>query len=637
MDAKQGQLLRLLECGGDAFVTMRELSDITGMSSRTILRHIKTLEADGPRHGFVVEKSRGRGYRVKIVNTQASNAFRRRLELFGGNAMAETVSDMAIALLLRGNIRLDDWAEQQNFSRSSISRAGSLVAALLSPFHLKPEWKAYKGLLIRGSELCLRSAAMQMIFNGRCLRDAAEILCVEAFETGTSLEAIKSSIMFPGFNPDNGTIESFIRFALLCVSRVKTQHAIDPGDIHLPESIASNVSRSIIRNLVRQRRLKWMPAFLPETESLYLAIAWEQCFSPVMELRKRYAAQHTFFDEIVKRAFLQIKKHYNVDFSANRNLSAGLAMHIAASYGRYLLGINESNLYREVMHCYPMAYCYTLEVADELSRRIRMPVFDGELGLISLHIASAMEAGRRQSRTRAVILCSHAFGTAEFLRSRLAQRYRNIVVTGIHNMEETGMHLPPADLYITTEPLTENRMHGKPLLRLSPFLHKADILALEAAVAQTETSVSIDLYCPEKGFFIVDRTAGKDTLLHGLCDTLLARKMIVPNDKDSILEREARISTEILPSVAMPHCIVAGKGFLSFTLLRSPVVWGNCKVRLVMMVFFREGDEKIKHLLTRLYRVLESEEHVDLLLRAKTYGAFIEILGNLTKGAGFSF
>lgn len=616
MDERDQHILRLLHTAGLDYVSTASLAAMTGLSTRTVIRRLEKLETESQAKGFQLEKNRQKGYRLRVLDSRSFDLFWR--ELVKKSAHSDVVFEIALSLLLDGSVRLDDLAEKQNYSRSSLSRMLSEVTAFLALYGLALESKAYKGLIVVGNEMAIRAAIAKLAFSECSAEQLKGRFALPDFDMDAVLSCVEAAREKHGYRKEEQAARNFLSYLMLCAARMKNGCAVDwePEDVVLHESSMEAVTEV----------LSGIPALFPEapasSEIRYLSLAFEHAYLSTLQFRQSYRDHPGFYQKHVIEALGRINVNYHKDFFDDPLLVGELSEQLAASGHRYLLGIDTEAPYAEMVQIrFPMARYFALELAEVISRETKMPVLPGELGLLTMHIAASLERTEHPKK-RVALLYRSEFGSASLLKSRLQREYEDLEIVGAYGMEEAEALPPSVDIYLVTAPMEGGVLNGKPVIALSPLLGEDDRRTLDAALRSLHPPVAFKSFFSEDCFFVVERQMKKEAALQTLLDALVTRGRISLADKAAVLAREALASTEVVPSVVMPHCFIQGTSFLAFAVLKTPIPWEKTKARLVLLGFFQKGDERIKHLLPQLYRVLEYEDNVMSLAESGSYQEF---------------
>ena len=275
---------------------------------------------------------------------------------------------------------------------------------------------------------------------------------------------------------------------------------------------------------------------------------------------------------------------------------------------------------------YPSAYYYSIELSECIWEQTGIRISNNELGYISLYFASSIERNEKHDKYRVIILCNTAFGTAALLNSRISTQYEEINVVDVCAINDTKHIRSDIDFYITTVPMKQMSLNGKSVLLLSPFLKEGDKKALADMLAKISQTETIQDICSPDRFFIIEKPCKKMEQLEMLTDDFVRRGLLTHEEKQAVFDREALVSTEIAENIAMPHCIIQGPSFISFYILRTPVMWGKAKISLLIFGCFHEGDAQIKKLLSQLFAIVSDPRRAANLISSTNYSEFLENL-----------
>jgi len=595
------------------------------------LRYIREIQAESNEHGFEIISNKGQGYRLIIRDKAAfQNYLSNSLAEHEKSDLNKLECQIARQLLLTDYIKLDDLAQQFNYSRSSISRITSAVASIFEGYNLELESKAHQGFSVQGSEINIRHCINNLIFNSFTMYQTARMLQVDDLDWNSFKKAATDIVKSRGLNFKQELLIQFMKYCYIAVNRIRNKRYVNFEQIKdLEFDIVSDESLTLMLELIQLI----CPEFEKTTESqwelYYLALAWEQSIYPVEKLHDPNPERIKFFLDIVEKAVENIKNYYGIDFTKDHQFLKDLAEHISICYWKYLLNVESENLYLdEVRSKYPTAYYYSVEIAACINESTKTKIPDDELSLITLHFAAKIERENRK-QIKTIILCSTEFGITELLKSRLNKQYGDIDVIGICTCDnKVQLCHDNADFYISADQIEQSELNGKPILQLSPFLDEEDCHLLDEFIARLNTTVPLQSICEPNHFYILNKPAKKAHLLNYLCDYLLQEGRITEKEKADIFAREALVPTAIAPHVAMPHCIIQGSSFLVFAVLPKSIIWDQTRINLIILGCFHEGDNQIKNLLKQLYTVISNKQQVDKIIGCKSYDEFIKVMND---------
>lgn len=601
------QLIELLHQAGGACLSSAQLSQALSVSARTVARYVNKAQELGRENGFVVEGGSGRGYRLQVTDEARFAAFSQA----DGCSGVENALTIRVAryLLFHSNCKLNDLADRFHYSRSSMSRTVKDASALLEPYGLRLSSKAYTGLMVQGGEISARNCILAL---GR-----------EKSSGGCGPEAIgalRRHLARCGYGASEHFSPRFLQYLDLAAERAATGRCVEPGDLPDPAShafLARNVHT--VEGFLREQNCCAHLLDKPG-ELVYLGLVLSSLLPD--------GNQNAKFDErilglsrrLVHRAMEHIRASYQKDFLEDDILRDGLVLHVASNYGGYLLGLcTENPFMEEVKRTYPSSYYYSLELAACISGHTRRNVPAEEIAYLTLYFAAAQERRNYEKHWLTVVLCSNGFGTATLLKTRLKTQYENIHIVSVCSWQERQMVSSAVDFYLSTVPVEQASMNGKPVLTLSPFLNEADKQQLDALLGSLEHRVCLRQLCGPRQFFLLEHPKRKKKVLETLAEQLQLQRLFTGAEAQKLFEREALVSTEIAPGVALPHCKVQGQSFIALARLKEPVPWGNTGVELVILCGYHDGDSHMKAALESIFSFVQDEARLAQALHSETY------------------
>lgn len=601
------QLIELLHQAKGARLSGAQLAQALSVSARTVARYVRKAQELGQQNGFSVEGGNGRGYRLQVTDESRFAAF--LAEDGGPNAENALITRVARYLLFHPSCKLNDLADRFHYSRSSMSRTVKDVSALLEPYGLRLSSKAYTGLMVQGGEISARNCIL-------ALGGGEE----KAGFSPALADAVRGYLTGCGYVAGEQLGPRFLRYLALAARRVKDGHCVEPDE--LPDPAAHPF---LARNMAA------VEGFLQKTECgaalldkpgelVYLGLVLGSLLPDGNPNAKFDGQILAMARRLVHRALEHIQSNYQKDFSGDEVLRKGLVQHVASHYGEYLLGLRTDNPFmEEVKRSYPSSYYYSLELAACISGQTRRNVPAEEIGYLTLYFAAAQERQNYEKHWLTVVLCSNGFGTAALLKTRLKTQYENIHIVSVCSWQERQLASSAVDFYLSTVPVEQSSMNGKPILTLSPFLNEADKQQLDALLGSLEHRACLRQLCSARQFFVLEHPNRKKRVLEILAEQLQLQRLITAEEAKKLFEREALVSTEIAPGVALPHCRVQGPSFMALARLREPVPWGITGVELVILCGHHEGDSHMKAAMESIFSFVQDEARLAQALRSENY------------------
>ena len=633
MCTKRMSVVKCLANAKTEYTTSLQLSILLNVSSRSALRYVQEAQRISAENGFEIQAHKGRGYTLEVTDQEKFEQF-----IGGGGdnvplqSSEKTLMKVAALILTYDNIRLDDLAEEFHYSRSSMSRMTTSVAKLFKNYGVRLGSRAHAGLTVQGKEIAVRNCMCHVFFSGIGLEEAASNMQISEEQISGARRKMDDFMEQNNLRCTAQSNEQFLKYLFVTVYRARGGHGIR---FDRPATSLVNVALSAQSSEYRRFLFSLLSLFIPNFESThlareeitYLTLIWEQSFFTRRPGKENNPSTVPFFRTLVQKSLDNIQEKYGVDLTKDTNLYSGLVDHISSCFGKYILDLETDNSFlAEARKNYPSAYYYSIELSECIWEQTGIRISNNELGYISLYFASSIERNEKHDKYRVIILCNTAFGTAALLNSRISTQYEEINVVDVCAINDTKHIRSDIDFYITTVPMKQMSLNGKSVLLLSPFLKEGDKKALADMLAKISQTETIQDICSPDRFFIIEKPCKKMELLEMLTDDFVRRGLLTHEEKQAVFDREALVSTEIAENIAMPHCIIQGPSFISFYILRTPVMWGKAKISLLIFGCFHEGDAQIKQLLSQLFAIVSDPRRAANLISSTNYSEFLENL-----------
>ena len=155
-----------------------------------------------------------------------------------------------------------------------------------------------------------------------------------------------------------------------------------------------------------------------------------------------------------------------------------------------------------------------MEVAEEISVWTKLSLSKYEISFLGMHFASYLERSLKSKKWKCAIIYGSGIGSAKLLESRLHNKYPHLEVIGTGLLEEAGKKAEEADFFITTFPVEEPEIMGKPWVRLSPMLDIKEQIALEQLVGNLARHRKWRYESVSKMYLYIDQYMEKIELLN---------------------------------------------------------------------------------------------------------------------------
>ncbi len=346
----------------------------------------------------------------------------------------------------------------------------------------------------------------------------------------------------------------------------------------------------------------------------------------------------TIVSESVTHIIFEIKEHFDIDFSEDREFRLGLELHINSLLKRHYEQIEIDNTcLEEVKRKYPLIFEMGVWVCKIIEDRLKITISENEISFISLHIGSAYERANLRKKYRCILICPHNQTITDLCVQKIINRFneRLEIVKCMSYFEEAFIVENDPDLIFTTQSIT----HSLEIMtvEISMFFDYKD----EAAVFQTLNRLDQIRYKNNFQFFILNlmreeifafdlKGETPEEIISSMCDMLYSRGYVKSEFKEGVLKRESLSSTSFFHGFAIPHSMTNEATIhsaISTAILKKPIKWGKYEVRFVLLLAITEENRNLlKIFFDWLNDVVSHSEKFGKLLGVQDYQSFVSTL-----------
>ena len=338
---------------------------------------------------------------------------------------------------------------------------------------------------------------------------------------------------------------------------------------------------------------------------------------------------------LVEEVLENIYEMFGVDFKSDKDLIAGLKMHIYGMIERYKNQVLlEDVLVEDIKRQYPLVFEMGINASRYIGNKFGIEIAHSETGFVALHLGSASERMNATKRYRAVILVPYK------------QSFYKMSVSKISNMFSDRMEI--VQTYQMFDEKEIRKMEPDLILSACPLKHELDILTVPINLfINTETEVNIlqALNRLDKNRFkleFLSKISGlirkpfytseldlntPEEVIGHLCDKLEEGGISGSHYKDVVLKREELSSTSFANALAIPHAFgtFSNKSTIAVAQLKKPMQWGSFEVRIVMLFAIDEENQRmIKMFFDWVSAIINDNKQMAVLCQPCAYEEFIE-------------
>lgn len=627
LDGRDIKLIDIIDAHPDIDpVDLAERFSVSDRSVRTYVR--KTNEALGS--CAQIEKRRGGGYSLRVLNASAFAALRARDAHAGQDAVPTTpearVDYLLNDLLSRADwITVDDLASILFVSRNVITSDLRQVAATLERFGLVLEKRPHYGIRVTGPEMSRRLCLANLTLD-----------CIIGTGGSASLDVIarcvSESLAEEDFQINSAAYQNLLVHIAVAVERIRANCYVPMEPEHLermrstPEYlIAKKVAAAVERELTAE---------LPEEEIGYIAIhlaGKQTLYTPGSDADANLVISDEVWN-VVSRMLEMVWNAFHFDFRNDLELRMNLARHIVPLSVRLRYRMRIDNpLLSDIKQRFPVAYSMALESSCILAEEYGNALSEDEVGYIALAFALAIERQKSERpRKNILVVCASGQGSARLLEWRYRQefgtwldRIETCDVAHVASRDLTGI-----DYVFTTVPL--ERKLPVPVREVKYFLDDEDVNSVRRILSgEAAAAAPLAAYFDERLFLGALDAEDKDGALDALC-ARVAEVHDVPGDFRALVQRREELAQTCFGNlVAMPHPVtpVTTSTFVAVAVLNHSVSWNGQEVRAVFLVSVSSlRDQKLDAFYRGVARLLTSREAIQKLVSNPDFATLLDVI-----------
>ncbi|MCE9898917.1 BglG family transcription antiterminator [Raoultella terrigena] len=570
-----------------------ELAQRLSVSTRTVRADITALNALLLPYGAQFMLIRGSGYRLNVDDPTLYQTLAETTPK--AQHIPRTAQDRINFLLIRFltsafSLKLEDLADEWFVSRATLQSDMVDVRERFQRYQLTLETRPRHGMKLFGSEVSIRA----------CLTD---LLWEHAQQGGLPLPVDKGGLSAEGSArlarelqeiltrhhvrlTDEG--ERFIRlYSAVVVRRASEGYPLAEFSA---EDVAQNV-RDAARELVgmlQQLAGKALSAAEEEWLCVHLAARQVQDVDP--------GTISADDDEALVNYILRyINTQYNYNLLDDAQLHADLLTHIKTMITRVRYQIMIPNpLLDNIKQHYPMAWDMTLAAVSSWGKYTPYAISENEIGFLVLHIGVGLERHYNigyQRQPRVLLVCDTSNAMVRMIEATLQRKYPQLEIAATLSQREYELLEAVAeDFVISTVRISEK---DKPVVTIAPFPtdYQLDQIGKLVLVDRTRPWM-LDKYFDEAHFRVIDTPIDRQTLFAELCQQLQEEGFVDAGFYDSVVEREAIVSTMLGDGIALPHALglLAKKTVVYTVIAPNGMVWGDETAHIIFLLAISKSE-----------------------------------------------
>ena len=570
-----------------------ELAQRLSVSTRTVRADITALNALLTQHGAQFILSRGNGYQLRIDDPASYQSLQSQQPsaLRIPRTSQERVHYLMVRFLTSAfSLKLEDLADEWFVSRATLQNDMAEVREWLQRYHLTLETRPRHGMKLFGSEMAIRACLTDLLWTLAQQDPANPLVTEEALYAGvpSQLQPLLEEI-FNRFHirlTDEG--ELFLR--LYCAVAVRRISEGYPLSEFTNEEVEENVCLAAREIAAVVQHLANHPLSVSEENWLKVHIAARQ----VQEIAP--SAINADDEEALVNYILRfINSQYNYNLLNDNQLHAELLTHIKTMITRVRYQIMIPNpLLENIKQHYPMAWDMTLAAVSSWGKYTPYAISENEIGFLVLHIGVGLERSYNigyQRQPKVLLVCDTGNAMVRMIEAVLARKYPQIEIVNTLTLRDYEQRESIAeDFVIATARIGEK---DKPVVQIAPFPTDYQLEQIGKLVLVDRTRPwMLNKYFDAAHFRIIEGEMDQQTLFKTLCDQLQREGFVDAEFLDSVVEREAIVSTMLGDSIALPHALglLAKKTVVYTVLAPQGIAWGDETAHVIFLLAISKSE-----------------------------------------------
>ena len=570
-----------------------ELAQRLSVSTRTVRADITALNALLAQYGAQFTLNRGSGYQLKIDDRSRFQALEETAPKT--QHVPRTAQERIHFLLVRFltsafSIKLEDLADEWFVSRATLQNDMVEVRERFQRYQLTLETRPRHGMKLFGSEVSIRACLTDLLWELTLQGGMNPLISAEALEADVpaQLEPVLQETLTRHHIRLTDVGERFIcLYGAVVVRRVSEGYTL--ADFSA-EDVAQNV-RDAARDLAGElQRLAGKPFSPAEEEWLCVHIAARQ----VQDVDPETISADD--DEALVNYILRyINSQYNYNLLDDAQLHADLLTHIKTMITRVRYQIMIPNpLLDNIKQHYPMAWDMTLAAVSSWGKYTPYTISENEIGFLVLHIGVGLERHYNigyQRQPHVLLVCDTSNAMVRMIEAILQRKYPQLAIAAtISQREYEQREAIDEDFVISTVRIGEK---DKPVVTIAPFPtdYQLDQIGKLVLVDRTRPWM-LNKYFDAAHFRVIDKPIDQQTLFAELCQQLQQEGFVDAEFHDSVVEREAIVSTMLGDGIALPHALglLAKKTVVYTVIAPQGIAWGDETAHIIFLLAISKSE-----------------------------------------------
>ena len=641
MSYKRQKDLFIYLLNSDIGLSGNELAKIFNVSSRTIRSDIKFLNELIKPYGINICSSSKKGYFIlkehrKIGFTIVEEVFTKENSISKiPNTPSERFAFILYKLIFAENyITMQEFADMLFASKTTIYLDVKNIIKVLDRFSkLKLEISPIKGLKLNGDERSKR-LLMSNIFRREKVNKDLMLSKSFYYAFGREDPNLNREMLFLyntiinvlnkyGYILTDADLSLLVKDILVSIKRIQLGFTIkEKAGEKLDLTIAKALQKEVEAHFNILMNDKELEYFQQSFNSKRLLNVTNDNYVLKQEAE-------SIVDEFVN----DVLNKFNIDFRENEVFKNNLALHLNPMIERIRDNNFEDNpLKNQIKTNYPLAYEISMLMVPIINKRLNIIINESEISYIALYVSAALD--ELSYKINIAIVCGSGLGTAQLIRNKILSYFNyQINIIGCYPVYKLDNILRgeygKVDLIISTIPL--NVGGNIPTIQVNPLINQNDLFKIKQYIdfKGTNPKERMGIFFRKGLFKYFDEDIDYFSAILELCRMLEAEGFIDNSQVfyKSAIKREKLFSTILDEMVAIPHPMesMSKTTVVAVGIFKNPIIYCGKKVNMIFLLAINaKEDEKLKVLYKMIQGILEDEEIIRKLSKARDINDFIE-------------
>lgn len=639
MDIRSYQIIDSLY-GKQDYLDQEELSDILGVSTRTIRELMKNVREEINKHGALITYKNNLGYRMEIVDSRMFLTYIDEVHTSLNSLKYEYPitqkerCDYLIRKFLVSEqpLKSDDLCEELGVSKTTFAQDLKNVKEELKKYRLSLQTAFRKGLYLDGNESDIQRCTADYYFyneyaDSESFTEHTLGMFCKKYEL-TIRNTVRNVLDQNHYSMTDLGVNNLVIHILITLFR--TEKGMDNGNQKTGSRDTSNcqlemkMAEEIAEGTYKRTKISI------EKEYLYFIAVHMMGSRLLTEKDENLISLNTL--NLVRELLDKLNEQFHINFYEDLELFGLLCMHMEPMIQRVKNGIPLRNpLLQTIKTENPDGYDLAVYSCHWLTDRLNAQIDENEIGYLALHFGIALERLHTEKGKKILVVCASGAGTSRMLKYNLEKIFQNkaesIETASVSRVNE--MNLEKYDLIVTTVPLhikTETK-----IIQVNYILSCSDQSVLSHVFDDVNAEKIVSAF-DRRLFIEKDKDCEPDALLQEMIEKLSSVTHVPDIFFEMTMKREKISSTYMGNGVAVPHpsLVLLDENYVVVAHLKNKMKWfdGNCVEWVFLLGMKKAEDSDTETLVHALYGMISNKE---ILKQMKDcdYGMFLSLFSSV--------